>query len=214
MKNSRVLEMLNQNRIEELKASLQDEIYSESLKTKPNAKKRYAAMKKYISYVDSVREILQKPCEVEIDGTKYNSFCNSYSLALTTETCGELPMCEEPDRYPSIARLVNYNGVDDLIDFSKVFAEAKSRGYKLKKNEMFSNKFLMKYGGAYFRLALLDVTYGIIDDGETAEVYHTHGPRHSLTIKNDIGVCVVMPVFIDGEPEDSVVVEAKSEKER
>ena len=45
MKSSRVLEMLNQNRIDELKVELQDEIFTESLKTKPNAKKRYTAMK-------------------------------------------------------------------------------------------------------------------------------------------------------------------------
>lgn len=46
MKSSKVLEMLEQNRIEELKAELQDEIFTESLKSKPDAKKRYAAMKK------------------------------------------------------------------------------------------------------------------------------------------------------------------------
>ena len=107
MKSSRVLEMLNKNQIDELKAALQDEIFTESLKTKPNAKKRYAAMKRYLANVSSAREVLQKPCEVEIEGTKYISFCNSYSLALTNETCGEIPLCEEPDRYPPVARLLN-----------------------------------------------------------------------------------------------------------
>lgn len=205
MRSSRVLEMLNQNRIDELKAALQDEIFTESLKTKPNAKKRYAAMKKYISYTSSAREILQKPCEVDIKGEKFMSFCNSYSLALTRETCGEIPLCDEPDRYPPVARLLNYDGTEGKIDIHKVIAEAKSKGYKLTKNGIYSNDYLMHYGGAYFRIALLDITYGIIDDGKDAIVYHVDGPRRSMTITTDIGVAVVMPVFIDGEPTGTVI---------
>ena len=64
MKSSIVLELLEQNRIEELKAKLQDEIFTESLKTKPDAKKRYSAMKKYFTLADSSREICQRPCAV------------------------------------------------------------------------------------------------------------------------------------------------------
>lgn len=207
MKSSKVLEMLQQNRIEELKAELQDEIFTESLKSKPNAKKRYAAMKKYLTFVSDAREVLKKPCEIEFEGEKYISFCNLYSLALTTETCGELKLCDEPDRYPPVAKLVRFDGDEGKIDFTKVLAEAKSKGYKLKKSEILSNNYLMHYDGAYFRIALIDSTYGIIDDGKEATVYHVNGPRTSLTIKNDIGVCVIMPVFIDGALDDSVVVE-------
>ena len=47
MKNTKVLEMLNDGKIEELKALLQDEIFAEGLKGNGNAKKRYSAMKKY-----------------------------------------------------------------------------------------------------------------------------------------------------------------------
>ena len=206
MKSSRVLEMLHQNRIDELKAALQDEIFTESLKTKPNAKKRYTAMKRYLANISSAREILQKPCPVEIEGEHYMSFCNTYSLALTKETCGEIPLCEEPDRYPPIARLLNYEGTEGKIDFGKVMAEAKSKGYKYTKNAIYSNDYLLRYGGAYFRFALLDLTYGIIDDGNEAIVYHVDGPRRSMTITTDIGVAVVMPVFIDGDP-NGVVVE-------
>lgn len=49
MRNEKVLEMLNEGKIEDLKSALQDEIYEEALKSKPGAKKRYAAMKKNIS---------------------------------------------------------------------------------------------------------------------------------------------------------------------
>lgn len=207
MQSSKVLEMLNQNRIEELKSVLEDELFTDSLKHKPNAKKRYAAMKKYLSYIIGAREILQKPCPVEVDGKNYISFCNSYSLALTTEDCGCLALCDEPNRYPPVGKLVRFDGHEDKIDFNKVIAEAKSKGYKLKKNEIMSNNYLMHYDGAYFRIALVDSTFGIINDGGVATVYHESGPRRALTITNNIGVCVIMPVFIDGGTENSIVIE-------
>lgn len=209
MKSSKVLEMLNKNRIEELKAELQDEIFKESLKGKPDAKKRYTAMKRYLSYTTSAREVLKKACEVEIDGNKYMAFCNSYSLALTKETCGELPVCDETDNYPDISRLITYDGKEGTIDINEVIALAKSKGYKLTKNAMYSNDYLLHYSGAYFRIALLDLTYSIINDGKDAIVYHVDGSRLSMTITTDIGVGVVMPVFIDGKPEDSVVIETE-----
>lgn len=60
--------MLNDGKIEDLKKTLQDEIYQESLKGKPNAKKRYTAMKKYFGYYNSGREAMQKPCVIEFEG--------------------------------------------------------------------------------------------------------------------------------------------------
>lgn len=207
MKNSKVLEMLEQNRIDELKASLQDEIFVESLKTKPDAKKRYAAMKRYLANISSAREILQKPCEIEYGSMKYNAFCNSYSLALTLESCGELEMCDEPDRYPPVTKLISDAGESGSIDFNRVLAEAKSKGYKYTKNAIYSNDYLMQYDGAYFRMALVDLTYSIINDGKEAIVHHVSGSRRSLTIVTDIGIAVIMPVFIEGEP-DGVVVKA------
>ena len=206
MQSTKALEMLNNGRIEELKAALQDEIFMETLKGKPNAKKRYAAMKRYLTYVSSAREILQKPCEVNIDGEDYIAFCNSYSLALTKEGCGEIALCDEPDRYPPIARLINRDGNENRIDFNRVIAEAKSKGYKLTKNEIMKNDYLMRYDGAYFRIALLDSTYGIINDGEEATVYHISGARRSMTIETSLGLCVVMPVFIDGDPEEGIII--------
>ena len=48
MQNSKILEMLDKGQTEELKGLLQDEIYANSLKSNPSAKKRYAAMKRYL----------------------------------------------------------------------------------------------------------------------------------------------------------------------
>ena len=205
MKNSKVLEMLRQNRIEELKAELQDEIFTESLKAKPNAKKRYSAMKRYLKTISEARPILTKPCAVEFEGEKYNSFTNSYSLALTTETCGELEMCSEPDRYPDVTRLVHFDGEEGKIDFNKVMAEAKSKGYKYTKNAIHNNDFLMHYNGAYFRIALVDITYSIIDDGQPIDVWFS-GKLRPLTIKNEIGVGIILPIRYDGEEPERVAV--------
>lgn len=208
MKNSKVLDMLNQNRIEELKAELQDEIFTESLKGRHNAKKRYAAMKRYLKTISESRPILTKPCEVEFEGEKYNSFTNSYSLVLTKETCGELKMCEEPDRYPDVSRLIVTSGEEGKIDFTRVLAEAKSKGYKYTKNAIHSNEYLMRYKEAYFRIALVDITYGILDEGEETTVYF-NGKLRPLTIQNDLGIGIVLPIRYDGvEPEHVAIIDA------
>ena len=218
MRNVKVLEMINQGRIEELKAQLRDEIYEEALKGNPTvgAKKRYMAMKKYFTYIKTGREILQNPCIVDFEGKPYTSFCNAHSLALTTEPCGTMRLCTEPDRYPDVARLVNFRGAEWLIDFGKIFAEAKSKGYRLKKSELSGDKyqFLMHFDGAYFKLGLVDATFAIIDDGEPASVFHVRDGRSPITINTSIGVAVIMPMFVeneDGIDPDIVIIEVEGD---
>lgn len=208
MKNSRVLEMLKQNRIEELMSELQDEIFTESLKGNANAKKRYSAMKRYLKTISESRPILTKPCPVEFEGKQYNSFTNSYSLVLTTESCGEIAMCEEPERYPDVTRLIPSGGEEGKIDFNRVLAEAKSKGYKYTKNAIHSNEYLMCYNGGYFRMALIDITYGIIDNGEATDVLF-NGKLRPLTIQNELGVGIILPIRCDGgEPEHIAIINA------
>lgn len=208
MNNSKALEMLNNGRIEELKAALQDEIYADSLKSKTGAKKRYSAMKRYLKTISETREILTKPCKVNIDGVDYNSFCNSYSLALTKEPCGELEMCSEPDRYPDVSRLVKFDGEEGKIDLNKVLAEAKSKGYKYTKNAIHSNDYLMCYKGAYFRMALIDITYGILDEGQEIDVWF-NGKLRPITIQNELGMGIVLPIRYDGDMPDGIVIDVK-----
>ena len=205
MKNSKVLDMLNQGRIDELKIALQDEIYEESLRTKPNAKKRYAAMKRYLKTISDSRPILTKPCSIEFEGRAYNAFTNGFSLALTTENCGELEMCEEPDRYPDVGRLIPLGGEEGKINFNAVLAEAKSKGYKYTKNAIHNNEYLMCYKGAYFRIALIDITYGILDDGQETSVWF-NGEHRPLTIKNDIGIGIILPIRSYADEPDHVAI--------
>lgn len=203
MRSVKVLEMLNEGKIDELKTELQDEIYADSLKNKPNAKKRYTAMKKYFSYASSSRECLQKPCKIEFEDKQYTSFTNSWSLALTTEDAGEIELFDtEAGNYPDVTRLLNFTGIKRKVDFGKIFAEAKSRGYRLNKKEVGPGfKYLMLYDGTYYKIGLLEATYGIIDDGEKSMVYHPDGKRQPLTIQTGVGICIVMPVFIKDEDE-------------
>lgn len=164
-------------------------------------------MKKYFSYINSAREVCQKPCIIDFDGKAYTSFCNSYSLALTTEPCGAIELFTDVDRYPNMSRLVKCDGVTGSIDIHKVIAEAKSRGYKLKKSEVNGNGYLMYYDGAYFRIGLLEATYGIVDDGNAPTVYHSGDTGASpITIENSIGYCVIMPVKYEQEPDDGIII--------
>lgn len=212
----KVLEMLDSKRIEELRQMLQDELYEEALKAKPGAKKRYAAMKKYFNYHTSSRECLLKPCRVEFEGKDYISFTNSWSLVLTLEDCGEIELFnEENGKYPDVCRLLKFEGIKKKIDFSKVIAEAKSKGYRLSKKEVESTfKYLLLYDGTYYKIGLLDSSLGIIDDGEIAMTYHPYGERMPLTIQTSLGFCIVMPVKYDGidpEADGKIVIQIDNE---
>lgn len=208
MKNTKVLEMLNNGRIKELKEALKDEVYTDSLKANPSQKKRYAAMKRYLKTISDSRTILTKPCEVEFEGEKYNSFTNAYSLVLTKESCGELEMCNEPERYPDVTRLIIRGGDIGTINFNKVLAEAKSKGYKYTKNAIFNNNYLMRYNDSYFRIALVDITYGVIDEGKEIEVYF-NGKNRPMVIQNDLGIGMILPIRADGDylEEGSIIIE-------
>lgn len=212
MRSIEALNLLDAEKYDELRAILQDEIYQDSLKANYGAKKRYTAMKKYFGYVHQTREVLQKPCNIEFEGEPYICFTNSWSLALTKEYTGEIELFDrEKGNYPDVTRLLRFDGLKKKIDFNKVIAEAKSKGYRLNKKEVNHNfKYLMYYDKTYYKIGLIDITYGIINNGEVAMTYHPTGPRMPLTIKNDIGLCIIMPVKFEREPEDYIIIEVES----
>lgn len=219
MQNTKVLEMINNGQIEELKAQLQDEIYKDSLKGNTSAKKRYTAMKKYLTYIeDKWNEKLVKPCVIDYEGNKYTSFLNGKSFALTTESAGEIELYNENDYY-DMGKMLVFDGRKRVIDFTKVIAEAKAKGYKLKKSEVETRndfKYVMHYDGAYYKVGLLDATYSIIDNGQKAEVWHKDGSKISpIIIKNDVGICLVLPIVVfdtnDPKCEGITVIEAEVE---
>ena len=218
MQNVKILEMINNEQIEELKKMIQDEIYTDALKSKSGAKQRYAAMKKYFSYVKSNgNKIFEKPCVIDFEGKKHTSFVNGYSIALTKEKSGEMELFKETDKYLDVEKMIVFDGKEKEVDFNKIIAEAKSKGYKLKKSEVENSedfKYVLHYDGAYYKIGLLDATYNIINDGEKATVYHKDGSENSpIVIKNSIGICVVLPFNYTVEDEeghiknDKVVIE-------
>lgn len=209
MRSVKALELINKGNIDELKTLLEDEVYQDNLKNKPNAKKRYTAMKKYFNYTNNTRECLQKPCVIEFEDKFYTSFTNSWSLVLTNEPTAEIELFnKEQGTYPDVCRLLHFDGIKRKIDFNKVIAEAKSKGYKLNKTEVGPGfKYLMLYDGTYYKIGLIDISYGIIDSGEPALTYHPDGERMPLTIQTGFGICMIMPVFMhSGAPDKSHVV--------
>lgn len=212
MQNAKILEMINNGKIEELKTLIQEEIFTDGLKSKPGAKQRYAAMKKYFSYVKNNNKALEKPCVIEFEGEKYTSFINGYSIALTRETSGEMELFGDSDKYLNVEKMVMFDGEEKEIDFNEIIAEAKSKGYKLKKSEVEQGndfKYVFHYDNAYFKVGLLDSTYSIINDGEKATVWHPGNRKEysPIIIRNNIGVCVVLPFNYDREKYNVTVIE-------
>lgn len=212
MQNTKILEMINTGQIEELKTIIQEEIFTDGLKSKPGAKQRYASMKKYFSYVKNNNKALEKPCVIDFDGEKYTSFINGYSIALTKESSGEMELFGDSDSYLNVGKMVVFDGEKREIDFNAIIAEAKSKGYKLKKSEVEQNgdfKYVFHYDNAYFKIGLLDSTYSIINDGEKATVWHPGNNKRCspITIKNSLGVCVILPFNYDEEKYNVTVIE-------
>lgn len=163
-------------------------------------------MKRYFKYTNHSREILQKPAKITYEDKEYISFTNSWSLAMTTENPGEIELYER-DNYPDVTRLLRFDGLKKKLDFRNVIAKAKSKGYKLTKKEVGPGfRYLMHYDGTYYKIGLLDITVSIIDDGTLPITYHPDGERMPLTIKNNIGICVIMPVYLHDDLDDSYVV--------
>ena len=50
MKNDKILKMIENGQIDELKKELRDEIFQDEIKKQPSMKERYSAMKRYFKY--------------------------------------------------------------------------------------------------------------------------------------------------------------------
>lgn len=201
MKNTAVLEMINNGEIDTLKSLLQDEIYKDSLKGNPGVEKRYKAMEQYIkaatNWTAKVREDFHKPCKVNVHGEEYYSFIDGYSIVLTKESIGQIQEYDNSENtYLKVEKMVTFDGMMEKINVNKILAEAKSKGYKWKKTELGDNgnfNYVFKYKDGYFKIGLFDMAYSIIDDGKEAEVYYISN-RSPLTIRTSVGIAVILPV--------------------
>ncbi len=213
MKNTKILEMINNGQIEELKVLLQDEIYTERLKENADGKKRYAAMKRYFKYQDNNSNLACKlPCkEIEVHGYTYNSFIDGYSLVLTTESIGELESYDNSkNNYLKVEQIINFSLANsvDKFDFNTILAEAKAKGYKYKKSEIGTRQnfqYVFKYKEGYFKIGILDQAFSIINDGKEAEIYYVN-EKALLLIKTSIGIAGILPIKPMGDIEKDKTV--------
>lgn len=201
MKNTLVLEMLNNGELELLKKMLEEEIYKDSINKNGNAKSRYNAMKRYFKYVNKNamgNKALMMPCkDVKLNEETYNSFVDSYCVVLTKESIDTLENIYDNSKndYFDVSRLFNFENVKskELINLGGIIAEAKTKGYKYSKHNLENvNEFALRYKDAYFNLCLVDKAFAIIDDGDPAEVMYT-GSKGLMYIKTSVGFAGVLP---------------------
>lgn len=214
MTNEKILEMLRNNDTEKLKKLLENEIYEKSLTGgKYSPLERYKAMKRYLEHVYglySSNERLRYPCEniyVTLNG-KYdvwNCFCNGSSFVLTHEPIGKFETFNEHFKnkpYFDIQKIcpseTMYTSTEN-INLNEVLAKAKSKGYKMLKKNFLDASFLWKYKEAWFNIPLLDVSYGVINDGKDIAVYYV-GKKYPLIIETSIGYAGVCPIIPKENP--------------
>lgn len=196
MKAQYILEMLNDGKIEELKALLSDEIYKSEIQNN-SEKNRYSAMKRFFRFADkNEREVFKKPCKnIEYNGELYNCFMDNYCFVITPESIGVIADYDNSNKdYFNVAKFISFNGDMEKLDLNAVLANAKAKGYKFKKCELSDRAlYLFKYKETYYKIALLDKAFSIINDGEEAEVYYS-GKNNVLIIQNNIGVAGICPI--------------------
>lgn len=198
MKNSKVLEMINNGEIEELKRILEDEIYKESLKMVGGSSTRYAAMKRFYKFQDKNAKAFTKhpAAGVKIGSENYNVFCDNYVAVSTREDIGNMETVAKEDCINYEPIFINSSrGEFNTVDFKDVLARAKAKGYKYKKSEIGNEgtfEYCFKYKEAFFKLGLLDKGFSIIDDGDPAKIEYL-GVKSGMRIETSVGKMLLLP---------------------
>lgn len=210
MKNTRVLEMLNNGEIEELKKRLEDEIYSDGLKGNGTAAKRYAAMKRFFKNVKDTRNFMIYPGKnVLVDREVYNAFCDGYCIALTKESTGELEATNEYVNIENMFKIGNYDTTTENVDLNKILAKAKAKGYKYKLSETGISqefKYAFKFKDAYYKIGILDKAFSIINDGDKSTITYI-GSKYPLFIDTSVGKALVLPFRPSSGLEGKIIID-------
>ena len=205
MKNEKILEMLNNGEIQELKKVISEEIYNSSLDKNGNAKSRYKAMKDFYKFPsDKTDTRFLKPCKKSIRGQLYNCFLSSDVLVCTKESTGNIELYnekEEAREWFNVEKLINASDFEIIedIDFNDILSEAKSKGFKPVKQEIqYGNcaKYYLRFRNAYYKIGLLNKGYSIIDGGKHQEVFY-NDKVSLLYIYNSLGIVMLLPVRSD-----------------
>lgn len=211
MDSKYILKMLEEGKIEELKKIAQDEIYQKELSCTQGAKQRYAAMKRYFKYTDEIDKRLSMPCIIDDKAC----FVDGFTAVKTSESIGDITPFE--GEYFDLNAIMRVEGTCDRleeINFNDVLAEAKSKGYRFKKNEIYrgdSFTTVFFYNGAYFKVGLLDQAFSIINDNDKARVYSSGKATAPIKIITSIGECILLPVRVkEDEFNDKTVIKVAS----
>ena len=211
MKNTKILEMLNNGKIEELKCILEDEIYNDNLKGNGTATKRYTAMKRYFKNVkNDSRKFMNYPgTNISVDGVSYNAFCDSFCITLTTESVGQMETTDDYLNIEPMFNISNYKTATASVDLNKVLAEAKAKGYKYKVSEIGNNPnftYAFKFKDGFYKIGLLDKAFSIINDGEKAEVTYLGTKKAPLYISTSLGKVLLLPFNAEADVMEKKIV--------
>lgn len=225
MKSEKILEMLNAGQIKELKEKLADEIYTEHLKEKPNAKKRYAAMKRFYKYAqNSDPENIKAPAKnlsltIYDDPVLMTSFMSRYGIVLTREDIGTMEDFSTlyPDKeYGNVQRLfTDFNGYQtwEEINIEDILARAKALGYRYSKKEITpgKQKYFWNYRDAYYAIGFLDQIYSIIADECPATMYYINN-KTMAKLETTIGICGILPARMTEDVKANKIIISGKEK--
>lgn len=198
--SDKILKMLNLGETDELKKLLQNEIYIKELNRKNGADKRYKAMINYFKLSVLNKPVCRFPYRKNIKGITYSCFTDGFSAVLSKEDLGNMELYDEKkynSPYMDIEKIFKTNSeiIFENFNMSKVFATAKSLGYKLNKGSLSGNKaFIFELEGIYFNISLLDKAFRIIDNGEKVNILREQRTYSPIIVENNIGKCLVLPI--------------------
>lgn len=188
---------------------------------RPTEKTRQNAMKRYVKYslsgINDYTKYPYKGMRINYLGLErdYNAFCDGYSFALTAEDVPEEitdfteEFCNEGN-YPNIQNLIDFAEKDytvheEKIDVNAILDQAKEKGYRFSKKQLEgSATYFWKYKNTYYKIALLDKNYSIVNDGGDAFVRFTTW-KSPLFIVTNCGVAAILPVA--SHSKDAIIIE-------
>jgi hypothetical protein len=189
-----ILEMIEENRIEELKVFLNEEIKQQEIKLIPGVSARYKAMKEFYKYVYDDKPFFNAVSKVKIGGEKYNLIFDPYSIVFTKESVGTIPTYEKkniPDVMTFLSVDTSESTVMD-IDMEEILYKGKKQGYKRLEREMKYGKggrYYLSGENNFYKFGLIDKAFSIINDGTSAKVFEI--PK-VIYIKTTLGMAIVL----------------------
>lgn len=185
--------------------------------TRQNAMKRY--IKNSLNDSNDYTKYPYRGLRIRYLGSEcdYNAFLDGISFTLTTEDVpDEITDFKEEFHngwgmdYPNIQSIIDlsekdYKVQEEKIDINAILNQAKEKGYRFSKKQLEgSATYFWKYKNTYYKIALLDKNYSIVNDGGDAFVRFTTW-KSPLFIVTNCGVAAILPVA--SHSKDAIIIE-------